>query len=343
MYIILAILAFSVLIIVHELGHFIMAKVNGVRVDEFSIGFGPRIIGVKIGETDYCLRILPFGGRVAMLGEEGSDDEAEGVDYSRSLNAKHPLRKISIIIAGVAMNYLLAIIIFLVMALNLGITLPEIKEVIPNSAAEQVGLKQGDKFLKIDDVNILTSDDVTVAVAMSKGSEMKVRVQSGSEIKDLSLTPKLNKDTGSYQIGFYFNGIEKPSFGQSVTYSMKETVSLVKQTFLGFKQIFSGKANLKTDVGGPVTIIKMSGAAAKAGIWNLLFFVALISVNLAVLNLLPFPALDGGWAFFILIELITGKKIPPRFLNAVNSVGLMVLLGLMVLVTIKDIIFPVNF
>ncbi|MEQ8197526.1 MAG: RIP metalloprotease RseP [Clostridiaceae bacterium] len=339
MYIVLSILAFSVLIFVHELGHFIMAKLNDVKVEEFSIGFGPRIAGIKIGETDYCIRLLPFGGRVAMLGENGEENADTVTDSARSLNSKHPLRKISIIVAGVFMNYLLAVVIFTGLAFHSGVVLPQVKKVLSDSPAEKVSLKAGDTFIKIDNVKILTSDDVRVALALAKGRAMNVTVKNGDETRNLSITP-MKTSEGDYLMGFEFNSIEKPSFLQSFQYGIKETVSIVNQTILGFKTLFSGNANLKTDVGGPVTIIKMSGVAAKAGIANLLFFVALISINLAVLNLLPFPALDGGWTFFILIELITGKKIPSKFMNAVNSIGLMILFGLMVLVTIKDLVFP---
>lgn len=336
MYIVLAILAFSVLIIVHELGHFVMAKVNGVKVEEFSIGFGPRVIGVKIGETDYCLRLLPLGGRVAMLGEE------EEVNDKRSLTSKSPLRRISIIVAGVVMNYLLAIGIFIAMAMNLGFSTPVVDKLMDNSPAQKAGLEAGDKIVKVNDMKIVTSDDVTVAVALAKGSELDVQVERNSEIREFKVTPMVDENE-RYLMGFYQKKVDNPTLTESIKYGANQTVSLVKQTFLGFKMLFSGKANLKTDVGGPVTIVRMSSEAAKAGIWNLLYFTAFISVNLAVFNLLPLPALDGGWALFILIELITGKKIPDRILNYVNSVALTLLLGIMILVTIKDILFPVQF
>lgn len=336
MYIVLAILAFSLLIVVHELGHFIMAKVNGVKVEEFSIGFGPRLFGVKIGETDYCIRLLPLGGRVAMLGEE------ESVEGSRSLTSKHPLRKISIIVAGVVMNYLLAIIIFTATAMNFGYKLPVIKDLVDGFPAKEVGLEAGDKFKEINDMKIVSADDISVALAMAKGNDLKVKVERKGQLHDFVIKPKQNEE-GSYQIGFYFDTVDHPTFIQSVKHSGEQTVSLVKQTFLGFKMLFTGKANLKTDVGGPVTIVRMSGVAAKAGIWNLLYFTAFISVNLAVFNLLPLPALDGGWALFILVELITGKKIPDRILNTINSIAFTLLLGLMLLVTLKDILFPVKF
>ena len=336
MYMVLAILAFSVLIIVHELGHFIMAKVNGVKVEEFAIGFGPRLIGIKIGETDYCIRLLPLGGRVAMLGEE------EAVNDSRSLTSKSPIRRISIIVAGVVMNYLLAIIIFTATSMNFGFNLPVVKDIVEDSPAQEVGLQQGDKFVKINDIKIISADDIAVALALAKGSDLEVQVKRNNELRQYSITPKVNED-GTYLIGFYYDKVENPALMESIKNSGRQTISMVKQTFLGFKMLFSGQANLKTDVGGPITIVRMSGEAAKAGIWTLLYFTAFISVNLAVFNLLPFPALDGGWALFILIEMITGKKIPDKILNYVNSVALTLLLGIMILVTLKDILFPVKF
>lgn len=336
MYIIFAILAFSLLIIVHELGHFVMAKVNGIKVEEFAIGMGPKIFSIQGKETKYSIGILPIGGYVKMLGEE------EDVEDDRSFSSKSPLRRISVILAGAIMNFLLALIIFTVILSKNGYKLPEVGDVQENSPAYEAGLQNGDKFLNINGEKIFSADDISVGIAMSKGEPIDVVFERSGEVKEVTITPRLNEEN-TYVIGFYF-GVEKnPTFIQGVKQSFKQTTTLVNQTFKGLKMIFTGEANLKTDVGGPVTIIKMSGEAAKGGFWNLMYFTAFISVNLAVFNLLPFPALDGGWAVILLIELITRKKVPDKIVATVNYIGIMALFGLMILVTVKDILFPIKF
>lgn len=338
MYIIAAILGFSLLIIVHELGHFIMAKVNGIKVEEFSIGMGPEVFSHKGKETQYSLRLFPIGGYVKMLGEE------EAIDDERSFSSKSPLRRISVILAGATMNILFALIIFVVFFLNRGFYTQTVSKVAENSPAFESGLQSGDRILEIDGSKVFTPSDVSIGIQLSKGSDIKLLVDRNGEEKELSITPKLVEDNGSqvYQIGFYYTAIEKPTIGQAVKETFNETISLVGQTYKSLKLLITGKLNFKTDVGGPVTIIKISGEAAKSGIYTLAYFLAFISINLAVFNLLPFPALDGGWTVILLIELITRRKVPDKIVGAVNYVGFMILIGFMIVVTLKDIIFPVK-
>ena len=340
MYILLAILAFGVLIIVHELGHFTLAKLNGVRVEEFSIGMGPKIISKQGKETRYSLSLFPIGGYVEMMGED------ESVEDERSFSSKSPLRRISIIIAGALMNYVLAIVIFACVAYNFGFRTTNIGPIDNNLPAYSVGLQTGDKILKLNNSRVFSSDDVTVGIALSKGNPVDLLIERNGEKKEITVTPKEvvdeNTNTSSYKIGIGFETIENPTIGQSIKQSANQTVSLVSQTFTGLKMIFTGQANLKTDVGGPLTIVKMSAESAKSGIWNLIYFVGFISVNLAVFNLLPFPALDGGWCVILLIELITRRKVPDKVVGVLNYIGFAALIGLMILVTIKDIIFPVK-
>ncbi|MDZ5252619.1 RIP metalloprotease RseP [Clostridium sp. LIBA-8841] len=334
MYIIFALLAFSALILVHELGHFIVAKLNGIYVEEFAIGMGPKLFGVKVGETEYNLRILPFGGFVKMLGEEDDSED------SRSLNAKTPLQRILVMGAGAFMNYVLALIIFIGLAMSSGFAENKVASVVPNSPAQEIGIEQGDKFLKIDGHKIYTTDDFRVGLALAKGNPVELEIKRGDEVLSKTVQPVANEH-GMYQVGIGYSVVENPTLLQGIKQGFNETRSLVSQAFIALKTIVTGEANLKTDVGGPVTIIKMSGQAAKAGASNLLWFMAFLSVQLAVFNLLPFPALDGGRIFIELIQMITRKEIPAKYIDAVNTVGFMLLMGLMVLVTIKDIIFPI--
>ena len=202
-----------------------------------------------------------------------------------------------------------------------------VQSVIDKSPAYEAGIKPGDKFEKINGSKVFTADDMTFAIALSKGNPVNIEVNRDGKLLDFNVKPSYNEKEKRDMIGFSFN----------------QTGSLIKQTFQGLKMIFTGKADLKTDVGGPVTIIKLSGQAAKAGIWTLLYFTAFISINLAVFNLLPFPALDGGWTVLLLIELITRRKVPDKVAGALNFVGFALLMGLMLLVTVKDILFPIKF
>lgn len=336
MYIILAILAFGILIIVHELGHFTLAKLNGIRVEEFSIGMGPKILSKQGKETRYSLSLFPIGGYVKMMGED------ENVEDERSFSAKSPLRRLSVIIAGAAMNYLLAILIFTFYIHNSGYALPVVGEVQASTPAYEAGLEVGDKFLKVNNSKVFSYQDVSAGVIMGKENPINLLIERNGEKKELTLTPE-KVENGNYRIGIAFASDKNPSFMTSFKQSFNETASVVSQTFKGLKMMITGKANLKTDVGGPLTIVKMSAETAKAGIWPLLYFTAFISVNLAVMNLLPFPALDGGWCIILLIELITRRKVPDKIVGTLNYVGFAALMGLMLLVTIKDILFPIKF
>lgn len=336
-YLIMGILAFGVLIIVHELGHFTLAKLNGVRVEEFSIGMGPNLFYKQGKETKYSLRLFPIGGYVKMMGEE------EAVEDERSFSAKSPLRRISIIIAGVGMNYILAIGIFTCIAYNLGYSLPIVSKIEDSSPAYEAGLQPGDKILEVNNSKILTCEDILTEVVLAKGSQVNILLDRNGENKEIGVIPGKDED-GNYRIGIMgYVKDENPTFVTSLKQSFKQVRSLVSQTFKSLKMLVTGKINVKTDVGGPVTIIKMSAATAKAGIWYLVNFAGIISVSLAVFNLLPFPALDGGWCVILLIELITRRKVPDKIVEKLNYIGFATLIGLMILVTIKDLAFPINF
>lgn len=338
MYIIMAILGFSLLIIVHELGHFIVAKLNGIKVEEFSIGMGPEIFSKKGKETQYSLRLFPIGGYVKMLGEEEeSDDE-------RSFSAKSPLRRITVILAGVTMNIIFAILAFSIIISSRGYTEARINKLEPNTPAVEAGLQIGDKILKIDGSKVFTTTDVSMGIQLSKGKDVDLVVDRNGKKENIKVTPRLIEQDGSqvYQIGLYYTQIENPTIIESIKQSFNETISLVMQTYKSLKMMITGKVNFKTDVGGPLTIIKMSGQAARNGLMTLVYFLGVISVNLAVFNLLPFPALDGGWTVILLIELITRRKVPDKIVGVANYIGFMILIGFMIIVTLKDILFPIS-
>lgn len=336
MYIVLAILAFSVLIIVHELGHFLMAKANGVKVEEFSLGMGPKLFSIKGKETVYLIKALPIGGYVKMLGDEGESTDP------RAFNFKSPLRKLSIVIAGPIMNLILGIILFAIVANARGYMSPIVDKVGENQPAAIMGIMPGDKIVKANKTKVTTWDDFVTAVYTSKGSPLDITLIRNTETKTLKVTPVMDEKEKRYIIGIYPTVIQNPSVGECVKYSVSQTQSLVKQTFTFFKGLFTGNVS-KNDFGGPVTIIKFSGAAAKAGIVSLMAFSAYISIQLAIFNIIPFPALDGGYIFLFLFEIITGKKVDESKIGFVNYIGFALLMALMVVVTIKDILYPIKF
>lgn len=334
---ILAILGFGILIIVHELGHFVVAKINKVKVLEFSIGMGPRIFTYEGKETKYSLALLPIGGQVLLLnGEEYLDDPGN------MLNKSH-LRRISIIVAGVVMNFLLAIILFTACNMHFGYTEKVIDEVVENSAASEAGFNVGDEIVKINSNKIFTYDDVSLTIAEAKDADMNILVKRNGENKSLSVTPRFNDELQSYLIGVKFTNIPEPGVVSSLKHSFKETATLIKQTANSIKKLVTGRGSFKTDIGGPVTIVKISAQVASVGVWNLLYLIGFLSISLAVFNSLPFPMLDGGTTFILLIEMITRRKVPEKILIGINTVGFVLLMALMAVVTVKDILFPVKF
>lgn len=333
--ILLVILAFSVLIIIHELGHFALAKLNGVKVEEFAIGMGPKIFGVQGKETLYAIRAIPIGGYVKMLGEEGDSlDE-------RAFSNKSPLRRLSIVAAGPIMNLLLAIVLFSFVSNLKGFLIPVVSDVIPESPAMKAGILAGDKIIKVNEYNISTWEDFVAQVNISKGNTINVTLLRNSEEKSIKLSPIKNTKDGSYMVGIYSTAVEKPTISQSISYGIKETGSTIKQTFQSLGMIFRGKAS-KNDVGGPVTILRVTWAVSQAGLINLIVFSAFISIQLGIFNLLPFPALDGFWIFVSIYQIITRKEIDKDKIGLINTVGFALLLLLMILVTIKDVLYPIK-
>lgn len=333
--ILIVVIAFSILVIIHELGHFTLAKLNGVKVEEFAIGMGPKIFGINGKETLYSFRAVPIGGYVKMLGEEEeSSDE-------RSFSNKSPAQKLSIVAAGPIMNFILAIVLFAGVSSLSGYLIPVVSNVLPQSPAMEAGIQPGDKILEVNDSKIATWDDFIAQVAMTKGAPLKITIQRNEEKKIIALTPVKNKETNTYMVGVASTVVEKPSIAQSIQYGIQKTSSTIKQTILSFGMILKGKAS-KNDIGGPVTILRITWAVSKAGIINLVAFSAFISVQLGIFNLLPFPALDGFWIFVSLYQIITRKDVDKDKIGMINTIGFALLLLLMIVITIKDVLYPVK-
>lgn len=336
MYLVIALLAFGVLILVHEFGHFIMAKLNKVKVEEFAIGMGPKLFSISGKETQYSLRIFPIGGYVKMLGEEDKSNDP------RAFNKKSPIRRLSIVAAGPFMNILLAVILYIFIGKIAGVVVPNVSGVIPNSAAYKVGIQEGDELYKVNGSRILTWDDFVVYVSLAKNNVTNIQVKRDGNIKTYNVKPLKDKKTNRYMIGVEGTEIASPNIVQSVKYGVRQTISMINEAFLSFKLLFTHQASFN-DVGGPVTIIKITRKAALAGMIPLLTIVALLSSQIGILNLVPFPALDGSYVLVCLYEIISGKSADEKKIGVINTVGFTVLMVFMVLVIFKDIVYPINF
>lgn len=335
MYIIYALIAFSILVLIHELGHFTLAKLNGVMVEQFSIGMGPKIIGIKGKETEYLIKALPIGGYVKMLGDDGASSDP------RAFNNKKPLQKLSIVIAGPFMNLVLALVLFSIVGTMRGFSVPIISQTVSNQPAELAGLKQGDKVTRINNKKINTWLDFQVQVSQSMGSPLSVTYVRNGEVKNTVIKPIKDEKENRFLIGVYPTEISNPTALQAISYGFSEINSLTIQTFDVLKSLFKGKVS-KDEIGGPISVIRITAQAAKAGIIYLMFLAGYISVQLGIFNIIPFPALDGGYIILFLFELITGKKVDENKVGFINYIGFALLMVLMVLVVIKDILYPIK-
>ncbi|MBU3073979.1 RIP metalloprotease RseP [Clostridium estertheticum] len=334
-YFIMAILAFSLLVIIHELGHFMMCKLNGVKVSEFSLGMGPKLFGIKGKETEYLIKAFPVGGYVKMEGEEESSDDP------RSFTNKTPVQRLSIVSAGAIMNIVLAVVLFAIVGATIGKIVPVIGDIVPNGAAMKAGMQVGDKITKVNKVSIDKWEQFINEVGVSKGENISIEIVRNSKVKTFSLKPIKNVQEKRFMVGIGGTQ-EKINFGESVSYGFTQTISTSKLIFKFFGSLFHGKVSVN-DVGGPISIIRISTMAAQTGIVNLMMLTAMLSVQLGIFNIIPFPALDGGWIFMLLFEIISGKKLDDSKVGTINYIGFMFLMAFMVFIVIKDIVSPMKF
>ncbi|MDU5742611.1 MAG: RIP metalloprotease RseP [Finegoldia magna] len=328
--IISSIIIFLLVILIHEFGHFIVAKMNGVSVLEFSIGMGPKIFQKESNGTLYSLRLLPVGGYCQL---EGEDEEN---DSPNSLNNQSPFVRLKVILAGAIMNFILAFIL-LILLMSVSRVSTEVSGVLENSPAYSSGIQAGDKIVSINGQMLEDGEQVLDSIKKSKG-DLDIMLLRNEKSKNIKVTPRLENNNRKIGVNFQeeyniknFNIIE--GFKKGIATFLNLTGMLYK--FLGM--LITGKLGLG-GVSGPVGVVKEIGNAAKTGVANLIFLLAYININLGVFNLLPIPALDGGRAIFILIEMIFGKKISQEKEGYIHMVGLILLLGLIAIVTIKDVI-----
>ena len=321
---------FGILIISHEIGHFVAAKSFGVGVVEFSVGMGPKLFGFKRNETSYSLRLLPLGGYVRMLGEDDTSSDP------KAFCNQNPWKKLVIMIAGAFMNFAVAILLLTLVFYNIGIYKPVIGGLESGYPAQKAGLQVNDKIISINNEKIKSWDEFTAYVMNNKDKEMTMNVERNGNPIGIKLKPEYVESEKRYMIGAS-PIIIKNNVAASLSESFNRTGNLLKMIMQFFGRLFTGKFSTD-DVGGPVAIAQMSAQAARLGIWTFLMFVAYLSINLGIMNLIPFPALDGGWVFILLIEGITGKKIDENKIGVINLIGFAFLIGLSILVTYKDIL-----
>ncbi|PAB61232.1 RIP metalloprotease RseP [Anaeromicrobium sediminis] len=322
-------LVFGMLVLFHEFGHFSVAKLVGIKVHEFAIGMGPKILSYKGAETRYSVRIFPIGGYVKM---EGEDEQSSDV---RSFNNKPLLARLSVILAGPLMNFVLAVILFSIIFYSVGFPTTTIGETTKDLPAYKSGLQTGDKILAIDDKKVGTWDEIVKNIKESNKDNIKISYERNDKKEHVYITPVINKEDNRRIIGITPR-FEK-SIVKSIKYSFDRIIFIIDEMFKFFGRLFAGKAS-SSDVVGPVGIIHIVGEAAKTNIYNVLSLAALISINLGMVNLLPIPALDGGRIIFLLFEGISGKPIDPEKEGMIHFTGFILLMGLMLFMVYKDLL-----
>lgn len=333
MRILLAVVLFLLLIVFHEFGHFIVAKKSGIKVNEFAVGMGPLVYSKEKGETTYSFRAIPIGGYCAM---EGEDDESSD---PRSFDNAPASKRFLTILAGPVANLIIAVLVFTIVGVIGGVVTTTVDDFIENSPAQAAGIEKGDEILKINGQEIADFTDISKVVNdfyKDKDFDKEITVLAKRNGKDLDFAFKPKVEGENTYIGI-IPARRTPGFFEAIGLGFKETGRNVKMIFTILGRLFTGKLAFGA-LSGPVGVLKELGNQAQNGLANLLYFLAYISVNLAVFNLLPIPALDGSKLLTSGIEIITGKKINKKLEEKITMVGFFILLGLILVVSIKDIV-----
>jgi regulator of sigma E protease len=341
------VIVLGVLIFFHELGHFLVARLFGVGVEKFSLGFGPRLVGRTVGRTDYRISAIPLGGFVKMVGEE-PNAELPPEDLPYSFTHKHVFKRICIVAAGPTFNLLLALLIFWGLFWVSGTYLLQatVGEVRAGSPAGRAGLMAGDRILAIDDATIESWEEMSALITASEGRALRFQIQRDAEIRAITIIPEMTPDKNLFgeEIQRYIIGISSAGDvealplgpGGAMVEGLRQTYEITKLTILSIVKLIQGSVSTKT-LGGPIMIAEMAGQQAKEGAGNLIFFIALLSINLAVLNFLPIPVLDGGHLFFFFIEALIGRPVNTRMREMAQQAGIFILIALMIFVFYNDI------
>lgn len=329
MTIIYAIIIFCLLIFVHELGHFIVAKACGVKVNEFAIGMGPAIFKKQKGETLYAVRLFPIGGFCAM---EGEDEDSED---DRAFNNKPAWQRALVLTAGSFMNLLTAVVLMIVIAFVVGQATTTVNEVLDDSPAYRAGMMSGDRIVEVDGTAVDEWNDVITYIGESSRDTADIVVERDGAQQTLTAALEYDKESGRNKIGI--TPEMKHSIAGSVGSGMKNTWNMTVMMYKVIKQLFTGDVSV-SELSGPVGIVYAVNQSAKAGVIYVVYLASLLSLNLAIMNMLPFPALDGGRLLFLMIRKITGKRITDAIEGKIHFIGIILLMVLMVYVTWNDIV-----
>ena len=335
-------LILGVIVCVHEFGHFFFSKLFGVYVYEFSIGMGPKIFSKKDkkGETTYSIRAIPIGGYCSLAGEGSEEDKK--LPKNRLLQSKPVWQRFLIMFFGAGNNFILALVVLIGLGLFAGS--PSLSTVIPNviegSPVDLVGIKSGDEIKTINGDRAKTLDDLQLYLTLAKG-ETEIVVLRDKEELTFKVTPlteeEMKEQNKDYTFGFQFNTEKESGFFNAIKYGFKKFYALTRQMAITFKWLFTGKISVR-ELSGPVGIFTAVDQSKTGGVSNLFYLLALLSLNVGFVNLIPFPAFDGGRILFLLIEKIKGKPVKAETENLIHTIGFFILLALIIFVTINDII-----
>ena len=336
--IILAILVFGIIVFIHELGHFLLAKANKIRVDEFSLGMGPRLLSFVKGETRYSLKLLPLGGS-CMMGEDDVDDMSEG-----SFNSKSVWARMSVVVAGAVFNFLLALIFSMIVIGYTGYDEPVISGVVEGFPAQEAGLTEGDRIVKMNNKKINIWREISYYNMFHPGETVDLVYERDGEKYETTITPKKDED-GNYLIGITSPAqYEKANLLTATQYGIYEVKFWICTTLESLKMLVMGDVGVD-QLSGPVGIVSVVDETYQQTksygviivIMQMLNIGILLSANLGVMNLLPLPALDGGRLVFMIVEAIRGKRVPPDKEGWVHGIGMILLLALMAFVMFNDV------
>ena len=353
--IIVFILILGLLIFVHELGHFLLAKKLGMKVEEFGFGFPPRIFGIKKGETIYSLNLIPIGGFVKILGE---DNEKKGKKDPKSFSSKPIWQRAVVLSSGVLMNFILAIII---LSIGFSLGLPQILDpdlvesnvniwnkrimityVAKDSPANKLGFQIGDQIISIDGRKFIELDEFSQEIESKAGSKINLEIKKGDQTLQKEIIPRKYppKEQGAMGVELAQVGTVAYPWYKAVVEGTRATWYTIEAIFVGLYKLVKtlvGPTEVALEIAGPVGIAALTGRVIEEGWIYVLQFIALLSINLGIINILPFPALDGGRLVFLGVEKIRGKKVNPKIENWTNQIGMMLLIALMIFITFRDV------
>lgn len=329
---------FGIVVFAHELGHFFLAKAVGVRVDEFGLGFGKRLVSYKYGETLYSLNLVPLGGFVRLAGMDGDEDNMA----PDSFNAKKVWQRIAVIASGPLMNFVLALLLIFLVFFFYGMPSPSkftvIGEVMPGQPAANIGLKAGEQIIAVNGSKVNSWAELVDCIAKNPNQKIKLKIlQTDSVQVEKEIIPVYDQEMKKGMIGIKPKIVyQQIGFWQSLKIACLQTFGVTAAILVSLFQMITGQ--LSGDVAGPIGIAQMAGQAARVGFEKVLQLTAILSINLGLFNLLPIPALDGGRLFFLFIEGIRGKAIDPKKEGLVHFAGFIILMLILLLVTYKDIL-----